>query len=97
MVEATITAEPQSGAHGLNKLLERGRDAYVDQREVASLLSVTARTVRAMVTRGELRPPMRIGRIPCWRVGDILDDLTAAPMRPARAGHVPRRRRPLTC
>jgi excisionase family DNA binding protein len=41
-------------------------------REVASLLSVSKRTVLRMSARGELPQPIRLGgKIPRWRLADI--------------------------
>jgi excisionase family DNA binding protein len=46
--------------------LERTMDEKLDQNEVAKYLGVSTKTVRALIARGELPPPIRIGRRQFW-------------------------------
>jgi excisionase family DNA binding protein len=41
-------------------------DEKIDQHEVAKYLGVTTRTVRNLVKRGVLPPPIRLGRKQFW-------------------------------
>jgi excisionase family DNA binding protein len=41
-------------------------DEKIDQHDVAEYLGVTTRTVRTLIRRGELPPPIRIGRKQFW-------------------------------
>lgn len=46
--------------------------AMVDEQRLARLLGVTDRTVRRMVRRGELPPPVRLGGRAVWLAGRVL-------------------------
>jgi len=46
--------------------LVRTVDEKIDQHDVAKYLGVSTKTVRALVERGELPPPIRIGRKQFW-------------------------------
>lgn len=41
-------------------------DDKIDQHEVAKYLGVSTRTIRALIRRSELPPPIRIGRRQFW-------------------------------
>jgi excisionase family DNA binding protein len=41
-------------------------DEKIDQHDVARYLGVSTRTVRNLIERGELPPPIRIGRKQLW-------------------------------
>lgn len=43
----------------------------IDVREVATILSVSTRSVWRLVSRGELPQPIRFGRNVRWRCADI--------------------------
>jgi excisionase family DNA binding protein len=44
-----------------------------NRRQVAEMLAVSERTVRRLVTDGELAAPLYIGRAARWREADVLD------------------------
>jgi predicted DNA-binding transcriptional regulator AlpA len=46
--------------------LERTVEEKIDQHELAEYLGVSTRTVRTLIKRGELPPPIRIGRKQFW-------------------------------
>lgn len=41
-------------------------EKQIDQHELAEYLGVSTRTVRTLIKRGELPPPIRIGRKQIW-------------------------------
>ena len=41
-------------------------DEKIDQHDVAKYLGVSTRTVRTLIKRGDLPPPIRIGRKQFW-------------------------------
>jgi len=46
--------------------------ALLDEEALANMLQVTRRTVRRMVARFELPPPIRLANRSTWRAGTIL-------------------------
>jgi len=50
----------------MQRKLERTVDDKIDQHDVARYLGVSTRTVRTLIKRGELPPPIRIGRKQFW-------------------------------
>jgi predicted DNA-binding transcriptional regulator AlpA len=44
-------------------------DEKIDQHDVAKYLGVSTKTVRTLLERGELPPPIRIGRKQFWLKG----------------------------
>jgi predicted DNA-binding transcriptional regulator AlpA len=50
----------------MQRNLERTMDDKIDQHDVAKYLGVSTRTVRTLIKRGELPPPIRIGRKQFW-------------------------------
>jgi excisionase family DNA binding protein len=50
---------------------ERTVDEKIDQHDVAKFLGVSTRTVRTLIKRGELPPPIRIGRKQFWLKGEF--------------------------
>lgn len=73
---ADVEAPADSGEeeHGLQitRLAELPEKAIVDEAKLAEICSVTTRTIRNMVARGELPPPMPFGGRATWIVGRIL-------------------------
>jgi prophage regulatory protein len=45
--------------------------SMIDVREVASILSISTRSVWRLVATGELPQPVRFGRSARWRLADI--------------------------
>ena len=58
--------------------------AILDESRLAGALCVTPRTVRRMVTRHELPPPVRLAGRSCWLAGRVLAHIDAACERAAR-------------
>ena len=61
-------------------------DEKIEQHDVAKYLGVSTRTVRNLIKRGELPPPICIGRKRFWLKGKFarwLQDRTAAAPLPA--------------
>jgi excisionase family DNA binding protein len=46
-------------------------EALLELRDLARLLKVSTRTVTRLVARGELPPPLRLGRLRRWRPADL--------------------------
>ena len=53
----------------------------VDERKLATALKVTPRTIRRMVARFELPPPIRLAGRSVWMVGHVLAHIQAAAER----------------
>jgi len=72
--------------------------ALLDEAALASVLSVTRRTVRRMVCRFELPPPIRLANRSTWRAGTILTwiERRIALSCAAWASTMPRLRAPLS-
>jgi excisionase family DNA binding protein len=69
----------------------------IDQHDVAEYLGVSTRTVRNLIKRGELPPPIRIGRQQFWLKGKFmrwLEDDGAAPVGSRSARNSARSVRP---
>jgi len=61
-------------------------DDKIDQHDVARYLGVSTRTVRTLIKRGELPPPIRIGRKQFWLKDKFMRCWTMAePHRSGRA------------
>lgn len=60
------------GRKGVNTgLYELPDDALIDEKALAQCLGKCERTVRRMVTRGELPTPFKLGGFRQWRTRDI--------------------------
>ena len=59
---------------GLAELPER---TILNARRLARLLNLTPRTLRRMVQRHELPPPVRLAGRSCWMAGKVLDHIEA--------------------
>jgi predicted DNA-binding transcriptional regulator AlpA len=58
-------------------LAELDPKAMVDQAALAELLGVSSRTIRQMVKRFEIPPPIRLNSRSVWFVGKVLEHLEA--------------------
>lgn len=54
-----------------NQLSRNNQSQMIDVREVATILSISTRSVWRLVSRGELPQPIRFGRNVRWRCADI--------------------------
>ena len=70
-------AAPENGDNGgaITRLAELPERALVDEQFVADVFDVTPRTVRRMVARCEIPPPLSVGSRSMWLAGRILDFL----------------------
>ena len=66
--------------------------AIVDQSRLAKMLQVTPRTIRRMVSRRELPPPIRVARRSTWLAGNILKHFEVAAERAEREAEQEARR-----
>lgn len=62
---------PQAGV--IISLAELPRDAILDETALAKVFGVTARTVKRMVARYELPPPILLASKRSWKVGAVQD------------------------
>ncbi len=72
--EAAAAEKPDSGS-AITRLAELPKRALVDEQFVANVFDVTPRTVRRMVARCEIPPPLSVGGRSMWLAGRILDFL----------------------
>ncbi len=75
------TSEPGVIMRVLAELPER---TVLDETRLAHLLRVTPRTVRRMVNRFELPPPVPLGGKSVWMAGRVLDYIDSAAERRQR-------------
>ncbi len=68
----------------ITKLAELPERTVLDEAELADVLGVQKRTVRRMVQRGELPPPVRFGGRSTWQIGGILRHYEARADKAAR-------------
>jgi len=61
----------------IDSLARLPEKTILDEHRLASLLGVTGRTVRRMVQRHELPPPISFGGRSCWFAGRVLAHLDA--------------------
>ncbi len=54
-----------------NQVAGHSQPQMIDVREVATILSISTRSVWRLVSRGELPQPIRLGRNVRWRSTDI--------------------------
>lgn len=72
-VAAAPEPEPDSTAGVvLTRLAELPERALLDEAALADALSVSDRTVRRMVARGELPPPVQLASRATWQAGRVL-------------------------
>ena len=79
-------ARPEASAStaALDTLARLPEQAILDEARLAGALGVTCRTVRRMVTRHELPPPVRLAGRACWLAGRVLAHIDASCERAAR-------------
>jgi predicted DNA-binding transcriptional regulator AlpA len=65
----------------LDELAFLHEKALVDEKRLAASLKVTPRTIRRMVARFELPPPIRLAGRSVWMVGHVLAHIQAAAER----------------
>lgn len=54
----------------------QGPPLLIDVREVARLLGISVRSVWRMTSRGDLPPPVRLGRSVRWKRASIIEEAT---------------------
>ena len=74
------------------ELAELPQKTLLDETQLARMLHVTRRTVRRMVSRGELPPPIRLAGRSVWLAGNILKHFEAAAERAEREAEQEARR-----
>lgn len=55
----------------INQVAGHSQPRMIDVREVATILSISTRSVWRLVSRGDLPQPIRLGRTVRWRSTDI--------------------------
>ncbi|HEY3319903.1 MAG TPA: hypothetical protein VGP72_05440 [Planctomycetota bacterium] len=65
-------------------LAEMSRHALIDERALALSFAVTPRTIRRMVARHELPPPVRMAGRATWLAGKVIEHIEARAERAAR-------------
>src|SRR5262245_3327215 len=81
--DAPAVAESRDGVL-ITALAELPERALLDERALASALGVTKRTVRRMVSRFELPPPVSFAGRSTWQAGRVLAWFEARAERAAR-------------
>ncbi|MCX5769263.1 MAG: hypothetical protein NTZ09_03170 [Candidatus Hydrogenedentes bacterium] len=77
-VETTPISTARESGQLIEVLANLPEKAILDEKRLASILGVTPRTVRRMVVRFELPPPVRLAGRSVWMVGHILAHIQAA-------------------
>jgi predicted DNA-binding transcriptional regulator AlpA len=88
MVRAKRINTPLASLRVMQLNLRWTMDDKIDQHDVAKYLGVSTRTVRTLIKRGELPPPIRIGRKQFWLKDKFmcwLNDGGIASVRPRSA------------
>ncbi len=67
-----VMATPK-GTGIITGFAELPRDAIIDEAAVAKAFGVVTRTIKRMVARYELPPPILLASKRCWKAGAILD------------------------
>jgi predicted DNA-binding transcriptional regulator AlpA len=65
----------------ITELAELPKDTLLDETALARVLRINKRTVRRMVSRFELPPPVRFGGRSTWQAGRILAHFSKAAER----------------
>jgi predicted DNA-binding transcriptional regulator AlpA len=84
--------QPHSGPRLLTRLAELPAKTLLDEQALAQALAVTTRTVRRMVQRGELPPPVRFAGRSTWFNEAVLDHVRQLAVRAAREAERERER-----
>ena len=71
-------ADDQTEKGVIDTLARLPEKALLDESRLAAALQVTSRTVRRMVSRLELPPPVQLGGRSVWMVGRVLDHIESA-------------------
>ena len=74
---------PIRKAVSITRLAELPAQTLLDERAVAEVFAVTARTIRRMVARFELPPPIRMAGRSTWIAGRILEHVNERAKRAA--------------
>ncbi len=69
----TLTPDSDGAGIVLTRLAEMNERTILDEAALADALGIVKRTVRRMVSRFELPPPMRIAGRSRWFAGKVLD------------------------
>ena len=77
MPEDTDNRESSGLAEPITALADLPERALLSEAYLAEVFGVTDRTVRRMVERGELPPPLPIGSRPLWLAGRVLRHIEA--------------------
>jgi excisionase family DNA binding protein len=88
LVRAKRVNTPFALLRVMQRNLERTVEGKIDQHELAEYLGVSTRTIRTLIKRGELPPPIRIGRKQFWLRDKFmcwLNDGGTASVRPRAA------------
>ena len=81
-VELALKKAAEKGV--VDTLARLPEKTLVDESSLAAALKVTSRTVRRMVTRFELPPPVQLGGRSVWMVGKVLQHIESALERAER-------------
>ena len=83
---AAPPAEPEQNGKGvvLDELARLPEKAILDEVALSRALHVAPRTLRRMVNRWQLPPPVPLGGRSVWLAGKVLDHIQAAAERAAR-------------
>lgn len=71
--EKEIQPQDQGRKGVITDLAELPKEALLDEKAIAKAFGVCARTIRRMVTRYELPPPIRVAGKSMWISGRVLD------------------------
>lgn len=83
--DSELTVDPMGGPGVIMRVLaELPEKTILDEARLAHLLHVTPRTVRRMVGRFELPPPVSLGGKSVWMAGRVLGHIDAAAERRQR-------------
>ena len=76
-----LTGKPEEITKGVyNTVADLSNAALINEAGMAEAYNVTGRTIRRMVTRGELPPLVRFGGKACWIAGRVkawIDEMAA--------------------
>lgn len=84
--------KPKSEGMVLDGLANMPKEAMLDEPGLAKTLQVSSRTIRRMVVRDELPPPIPLGGRSMWLVGRVLAHFDAAAERLTQEARARQRR-----
>ena len=76
-VEETKETTETKNSGIITGLAELPREAILDEAALARVFDVVPRTIKRMVVRYELPPPVLLASKRCWKVGAVLDWINA--------------------